>query len=42
MSKVLSIANISGQVTWDEHSVLVNGKRIMFMSGEFHPFRYVI
>jgi beta-galactosidase GanA len=26
-------------VTWDEHSLLVNGKRIMFYSGEVHPFR---
>jgi beta-galactosidase len=30
---------ITFQVTWDEHSLLVNGKRIMFYSGEVHPFR---
>jgi hypothetical protein len=27
-------------VTWDEHSLFVHGERIMFYSGEFHPFRY--
>ncbi|KAK5698835.1 hypothetical protein LTR97_006483 [Elasticomyces elasticus] len=26
-------------VTWDEHSLFVRGERIMFFSGEFHPFR---
>lgn len=26
-------------VTWDEHSLFVRGERIMFYSGEFHPFR---
>ncbi|KAF9465548.1 glycoside hydrolase family 35 protein [Collybia nuda] len=26
-------------VTFDQHSVLLDGKRIMFFSGEFHPFR---
>jgi beta-galactosidase GanA len=30
---------VTSQVTWDEHSLLVNGKRIMFYSGEVHPFR---
>jgi beta-galactosidase len=27
------------QVTWDQHSIFVRGERIMFFSGEFHPFR---
>ncbi|KAH8666832.1 beta-galactosidase [Xylariales sp. PMI_506] len=26
-------------VTWDEYSLFVNGDRIVFFSGEFHPFR---
>ena len=26
-------------VTWDESSIFVRGKRILFFSGEFHPFR---
>ncbi|KAF2145801.1 glycoside hydrolase family 35 protein [Aplosporella prunicola CBS 121167] len=26
-------------VTWDEHSLFVNGERIVFLSGEFHPYR---
>ena len=26
-------------VTWDEYSILVRGERILFFSGEFHPFR---
>ncbi|KAL2358260.1 putative beta-galactosidase [Cryomyces antarcticus] len=26
-------------VTWDEHSLFVRGKRVLFYSGEFHPFR---
>ncbi|KAB2570733.1 Glycoside hydrolase family 35 [Lasiodiplodia theobromae] len=26
-------------VTWDEHSIFVNGERIIFLSGEYHPFR---
>ncbi|KAJ5291809.1 hypothetical protein N7478_001060 [Penicillium angulare] len=26
-------------VTWDEHSILVHGERLMIFSGEFHPFR---
>jgi hypothetical protein len=26
-------------VTWDEHSLFINGERIMIFSGEFHPFR---
>jgi Glycosyl hydrolases family 35 len=27
------------QVKWDEHSLFVRGERILFYSGEFHPFR---
>lgn len=26
-------------VTWDEHSLFVYGERVLFFSGEFHPFR---
>lgn len=26
-------------VTWDEFSVMVRGERVLFLSGEFHPFR---
>ncbi|KAI1378420.1 glycoside hydrolase family 35 protein [Hypoxylon crocopeplum] len=26
-------------VTWDEHSLFVNGERILIFSGEIHPFR---
>lgn len=26
-------------VTWDEFSVIVRGERVLFLSGEFHPFR---
>lgn len=26
-------------VTWDEHSIMVRGERILLYSGEFHPFR---
>ncbi|RDW74825.1 beta-galactosidase-1 [Coleophoma cylindrospora] len=26
-------------VTWDQHSLIIRGERIMFFSGEFHPFR---
>ncbi|RAO73469.1 uncharacterized protein BHQ10_009481 [Talaromyces amestolkiae] len=26
-------------VTWDSQSLLINGERIMILSGEFHPFR---
>ncbi|KAI0379117.1 glycoside hydrolase family 35 protein [Hypomontagnella monticulosa] len=32
----ISLQNI---VTWDKHSLYVNGERIMIMSGEFHPWR---
>jgi hypothetical protein len=24
-------------VTWDEHSLLIRGERVMLYSGEFHP-----
>ncbi|ESQ78563.1 beta-galactosidase [Asticcacaulis sp. YBE204] len=27
------------KVTWDEHSMMVDGKRVMVWSGEVHPFR---
>jgi beta-galactosidase GanA len=30
------------QVTWDQHSLFIRGERIMFYSGEFHPFRLPI
>jgi hypothetical protein len=26
-------------VKWDEHSILIHGRRVMLFSGEFHPFR---
>lgn len=26
-------------VTWDQHSIFVYGERVLFYSGEFHPFR---
>ena len=26
-------------VTWDEHSLLIRGERVMLFSGEFHPVR---
>ncbi|OQE44287.1 hypothetical protein PENCOP_c002G08254 [Penicillium coprophilum] len=26
-------------VTWDQHSIMVRGERLMIFSGEFHPFR---
>ncbi|KAK0613084.1 beta-galactosidase precursor [Bombardia bombarda] len=26
-------------VTWDNHSLMINGERLMIFSGEFHPFR---
>ena len=28
------------QVTWDDYSIFVHGERVLFYSGEFHPFRY--
>lgn len=27
------------QVTWDEYSFMINGKRLMLFSGEVHPYR---
>lgn len=32
-------AALQSIVTWDKHSLSVNGERIMIYSGEFHPFR---
>ncbi|KAL9619062.1 MAG: hypothetical protein Q9160_006317 [Pyrenula sp. 1 TL-2023] len=32
-------APLQDLVTWDEHSLFVRGERIMFFSGEFHPYR---
>ena len=26
-------------VTWDEHSLYVNGERVFLYSGEYHPYR---
>ncbi|KAI7856110.1 glycoside hydrolase superfamily [Circinella umbellata] len=28
-----------GQVTWDKHTIMVNGERLFLFSGEFHYFR---
>ncbi|ESQ76146.1 beta-galactosidase [Asticcacaulis sp. AC402] len=27
------------QVTWDKHSLMIDGERVMIWAGEFHPFR---
>ncbi|KAK4034478.1 glycoside hydrolase [Parachaetomium inaequale] len=32
-------APLQNIVTWDEHSLSINGERVMIFSGEFHPFR---
>ncbi|KAF2193808.1 glycoside hydrolase family 35 protein [Zopfia rhizophila CBS 207.26] len=32
-------APLQNIITWDEDSLFVHGKRIMFYGGEFHPFR---
>jgi hypothetical protein len=32
-------ALLQNLVTWDNHSLFVRGERILFYSGEFHPFR---
>ena len=32
-------AAIQNTITWDEHSLFVNGTRVLVLSGEFHPFR---
>ncbi|KAG7096341.1 hypothetical protein E1B28_003785 [Marasmius oreades] len=29
----------NASVTFDQHSLLLDGKRVLFFSGEFHPFR---
>ncbi len=34
-------APLQDVVTWDEHSLFVHGKRIIFWGGEVHPFRFV-
>ncbi|KAK5111284.1 hypothetical protein LTR85_012225 [Meristemomyces frigidus] len=39
MTKPYKRAPLQNIVTWDEHSLFVRGERIMFYSGEFHPFR---
>ncbi|CUA69464.1 hypothetical protein RSOLAG22IIIB_08477 [Rhizoctonia solani] len=31
--------NSSAAVTFDQHSLLLDGKRVMILSGEFHPWR---
>ena len=31
--------NTQNLVTWDEFSIFVRGERLLFLSGEFHPFR---
>ncbi|KAH7409514.1 glycoside hydrolase superfamily [Cadophora sp. MPI-SDFR-AT-0126] len=37
----LSSAELNRQdlVTWDQYSISVRGERVLFLSGEFHPFR---
>ena len=35
-------ASLQNIVTWDEHSLFVHGKRIIFWGGEVHPFRFVL
>jgi len=37
--KPYAAAPLQDIVTWDEHSVLVRGERILLYNGEFHPFR---
>ena len=32
-------ANAAAKVSWDKYSLMVDGKRVMIWSGEFHPFR---
>jgi hypothetical protein len=36
---VLSVARRLLKVTYDEHSFMVYGERIMVFSGDYHPFR---
>ncbi|KAK5132421.1 hypothetical protein LTR08_009104 [Meristemomyces frigidus] len=37
--KAYKRAPLQDLVTWDEHSLFVRGERILFYSGEVHPFR---
>ncbi|EMC91653.1 glycoside hydrolase family 35 protein [Baudoinia panamericana UAMH 10762] len=39
MIKPYKRAPLQDIVTWDEHSLFVRGERVLFYSGEFHPFR---
>ncbi|CAN8104073.1 unnamed protein product [Discula destructiva] len=46
VGRQLALADNSGRraslqelVTWDSYSLFVRGERVMFYSGEFHPFR---
>lgn len=32
-------APLQNVVTWDQHSLLIDGERVMLFCGEFHPFR---
>ena len=32
-------AALQNIVTWDKHSIFVHGERVLFFSGEYHPFR---
>ncbi|KAJ5682629.1 Glycoside hydrolase family 35 [Penicillium macrosclerotiorum] len=32
-------AQLQKYVTWDEHSLFINGERLMIFSGEVHPYR---
>lgn len=41
MIKPYKRAPLQDIVTWDEHSLFVHGERIIFYSGEFHPYRSV-
>ncbi|KAJ2982782.1 hypothetical protein NUW58_g6371 [Xylaria curta] len=34
-----SMHDAQGLVTWDQYSIKVRGERVLFLSGEFHPFR---
>ncbi|CAG8902480.1 unnamed protein product [Penicillium egyptiacum] len=31
--------DVESLVTWDEYSIFIRGERVLFLSGEFHPFR---
>lgn len=39
ISDVESRGALQDVVTWDEHSILIRGERVMLYAGEFHPFR---